>query len=192
MAESLIKDLTGNDTISARFMRGEWFSFQPSFKLWLATNHKPIIRGTDNAIWSRIRLIPFTVSIPECDRIPRSRMMGRLTPELPGILAWGVQGCLDWVKFGLGSPDEVKQATENYRDEMDIIGGFIDEVCVVGPNERATAKDLYYKYTKWGEENGEKPITQKAFGQRLSERGFHRKRGTGGAWQYLGVGLEAG
>ena len=98
LAESLIKDLTGNDTISARFMRAEWFNFQPSFKLWLATNHKPLIRGTDNAIWSRIRLIPFTVSIPECDRIPRSRMMERLYARIPRHSCLGRTGL-----SGLGS-----------------------------------------------------------------------------------------
>ncbi len=190
LAESLIKDLTGNDTISARFMRGEWFSFQPSFKLWLATNHKPIIRGTDNAIWSRIRLIPFTVSIPECDRLPKSRMMERLTPELPGILAWGVQGCLEWLKFGLGMPDEVKQATEGYRGEMDILGGFISDCCTVSKTAQGTAKELYEAYTKWAEENGEKPVSQKRFGLRLAERGFHQERTSTGRFRWVGIGLE--
>lgn len=191
LAESLVKDLTGNDTISARFMRGEWFTFQPSFKLWLATNHKPIIRGTDNAIWSRIRLIPFTVQIPESDRIPRSRMMERLTPELPGILSWAVLGCADWVHYGLGMPDEVKEATEGYRGEMDILGGFINECCVVSENAQGTAKELYETYVKWAESNGEKSVSQRMFGLRLAERGFRQGRMTGGRIQWKGIGLES-
>jgi putative DNA primase/helicase len=190
MAESLIKDLTGNDTISARFLHGEFFTFQPSFKLWVATNHKPVIRGTDNAIWSRIRLIPFTVSIPESDRIPRSRMMERLTPELPGILAWGVQGCRDWVQCGLGMPEEVREATDGYRGEMDILGGFIKECCVVSESARGTAKDLYQTYAKWAEQNGEKPASQRMFGLRLAERGFQQGRMPGGRIQWKGIGLE--
>jgi putative DNA primase/helicase len=191
LAESLIKDLTGNDTISARFMRGEWFNFQPSFKLWLATNHKPVIRGTDNAIWSRIRLIPFTVSIPEEERIPRSRMMERLTPEFPGILAWAVAGCFDWLKFGLGSPDEVKQATDDYRGEMDILGGFINDCCVLSKDVEGTAKELYESYSKWAEANGEKPVSPRTFGVRLAERGFSKRRNTVGRHCWMGIGLEA-
>lgn len=191
LAESHIKDLTGNDTISARFMRGEWFEFQPSFKLWLATNHKPLIRGTDNAIWSRIHLIPYVVSIPEADRIPRSKMMERLTPELPGILAWAVRGCLNWVKSGLGTPDEVREATEAYRDEMDILGGFIKEYCVVSEKARSGAKELYSGYIKWATENGEKVVSQKEFGTRLGQRGFKNGRMIhGGRFGWAGIGLK--
>lgn len=191
LAESLIKDLTGNDTISARFLHGEFFTFQPGFKLWVATNHRPIIRGTDNAIWSRIRLIPFTVSIPECDRIPRSRMMERLTPELPGILAWGVQGCLEWLRYGMGTPQEVKAATEGYRNEMDVLGEFIEEVCAVSQNDRAKAKDLYEAFSKWAENHGEREISQKIFGMRLTERGFVKTRASStGGYVWKGISLQ--
>jgi putative DNA primase/helicase len=190
MAESLIKDLTGNDTISARFMRGEWFTFQPSCKLWIATNHKPGIRGTENAIWDRIRLIPFNVSIPQCDRIPRSRMMERLTPEFPGILAWAVQGCKEWIQFGLQTPDEVKEATEGYRGEMDVVGEFIDERCIISKMATASAKDLYESYVKWAEGSGERPVPQRTFGLRLTERGFYNERTTRGRHRWVGIGVE--
>ena len=102
--EAKIKDITGGDTITARFMRGEWFDYQPQFKLWLSTNHKPVIRGTDEGIWDRIRLAPFDVRIPE-DEIDR-RLGQKLREEAPGILAWMVDGCLQWQERGLDPPDE--------------------------------------------------------------------------------------
>ena len=116
--------------------------------------------------------------------------MERLAPELPGILAWGVQGCLDWLKFGLGTPDEVKEATGSYRGEMDVIGAFIDECCVISKIIEVTATEIYKAYTKWAESNGEKPIAQKSFGLRLEERGFHKGRGTGGTRKWAGIGLQ--
>ena len=190
LAESMIKDLTGGDTISARFMRGEWFEFQPTFKIWLATNHKPVIRGTDNAIWDRIRLIPFIVSIPQEERIPKSRMMERLSSELPGILAWLVNGCLDWVRFGLGTPQEVQQATNEYRADMDTLGAFLNECCLLSPKAISTAKRLYEAYSKWCEGSGEHAVSQKAFGARLSERGFQRQRSSStGRYSWSGIGL---
>jgi len=188
LAESLIKDLTGNDTISARFMRGEWFTFQPAFKLWIATNHKPVIRGTDNAIWSRIRLISFTVSIPEEERIPRSRFMEKISPELSGILTWAVAGCQDWVKCGLMMPEEVRRATEGYRGEMDVLSEFINACCIISETASATAKELYNAYVRWAEQNGEKTISQTAFGIRLTERGFIQKR-RARVRRWSGIGL---
>jgi putative DNA primase/helicase len=191
LAESLIKDLSGGDKISARFMHGEWFTFQPSFKLWLATNHKPVIKGTDNAIWSRIRLIPFTVSIPECDRKPRSRMIETLKPEFPGILKWMVEGVKDWFQFGLFTADEVKNAGEDYRAEMDVLGSFITDKCEIGESKECTSKDLYASYIKWCEETGEHPITQRNFGTRLKERGFKDTRKShGGVRGWRGIGIQ--
>jgi len=147
LAEVLVKEMTGGDTISARFMRAEWFSFKPQFKILLAANHKPIIRGTDFAIWRRIRLIPFTVQIPkeEQDRdLPE-----KLSAELPGILNWAVAGCLQWHFGGLELPKEVDDATQDYRAEMDVLGGFIAERCIVDPGADATAAELYKSYTVW-------------------------------------------
>lgn len=195
LSESLLKDLTGGDTIAARFMRGEWFEFQPTFKIWLATNHKPVIRGTDNAIWERIRLIPFTVSIPEAERIPRREMMAHFEEELPGILSWMVQGCLDWQRSSLGTPQEVKEATGKYREEMDLIGEFIKDCCSVSKDAEGTAKELYEAFTSWLEKNGEKVISQRSFGGRLSERGYGQGRTTTGAKpgakKWIGIGLNA-
>ena len=187
IAESLIKDVTGTDTITARFMRAEWFDFRPEFKIWLATNHRPEIRGTDEAIWDRIRLIPFNVRIPEEQR--DKHLLTKLQDELPGILNWALAGCLEWQREGLGTPDEVKQATAAYRADMDIIASWLSDECEVGPTLTATATDLYTSYKEWCERSGEKYLRQRDFGRRLTERGFESKRGTGGKRLWTGLRL---
>ncbi len=186
LAESLVKDLTGQDTISARFMRAEFFDFKPTHKLWLSTNHKPEIRGTDNAIWRRIRLVPWSVTIPPAER--DRKLPEKLRQELAGVLAWAVRGCLDWRRDGLGEPEEVRQATAEYRAEQDVLAGFVDECCVVVPNASAQATQLYTAYKEWCEESGERPESQKKFGMRLAERGFEREKA--GVYYWLGIGLR--
>ncbi len=194
LAESLIKDLTGQDTITARFMRQEWFDFKPTHKLWLSTNHRPEIRGTDAAIWRRIRLVPWTVTIPPEEQ--DKRLASKLRDELPGVLAWIVRGCLEWQSIGLQPPDEVRRATGRYRAEMDVLAAFIDEECIVADNASATAKALYSAYTAWCEENGERPESQRRFGSRLKDRGFQSGRMTTGARkgaiEWYGIGLLGG
>ncbi len=188
--EAKIKTLTGGDTISARFMRGEFFNFTPEFKLWLGTNHKPTIRGTDRAIWDRIRLVPFSVRIPEAEQDKQLR--SKLIAEAPGILAWAVRGCLDWRRNGLGEPQEVREATAGYRAAMDVLGEFIEDMCVVHPRARVSAKALYASYQQWCKDNGEENLSQKALGQRLDERGFDTARvGKSGSRYRLGIGLRA-
>ncbi|MDP8951541.1 MAG: phage/plasmid primase, P4 family, partial [Actinomycetota bacterium] len=192
LAESLVKDLTGQDTISARFMRAEWFDFKPTHKLWLSTNHKPEIRGTDNAIWRRIRLVPWAVTIPpsEQDR----KLSAKLRAELPGVLAWIVRGCLAWQREGLRAPDEVRRATAEYRAEMDTLAAFLADRCVVGEGVWSLADKLYQRYAMWCDANGERQEAQKGFVARLSERGFVRKRATKGAdkgrYIWLRVGIR--
>lgn len=141
--EAKVKDLTGGDTLIARFMRAEFFEFRPVFKLWLYGNHKPQIRGTDNGIWRRIRLIPFTATIPEAERDPA--LAEKLRVELAGILAWAVRGCLAWQAEGLTAPVAVKAATDTYRAEMDAIGAFLLDSCTIAPRLSASAGDLYKK-----------------------------------------------
>ena len=189
LAESLIKELSGGDVIKARFLYSEFFSFRPEFKLFLAANNKPIIRGTDHAIWRRIRLIPFTVQIPEEQQdkdLPQA-----LKEELPGILNWGLEGCLDWQNDGLTPPQAVQEATLGYREEMDILGEFIASRCVVVPGASVQSSELYKTYTDWAEETGEKrPLSQTAFGISLTQRGFVSDRGTGGKMVRVGIGLR--
>ena len=192
LAESLVKDLTGQDTVSARFMRAEWFDFKPTHKLWLSTNHKPEIRGTDNAIWRRIRLVPWAVTIPPAEQ--DRKLSAKLRAELPGVLAWIVRGCLAWQREGLRAPDEVRRATAEYRAEMDTLAAFLADRCVVREEARALADKLYQRYAMWCDANGERQEAQKAFVARLSERGFLRKRATKGTdkgrYMWFGVGIR--
>ncbi len=174
LAEALVKQLTGGDKIPARFLYGEFFEFDVTFKLFLAVNHKPIIRGNDYAIWRRIRLVPFNVTIPPEEQ--DKTLSEKLKAELPGILRWAVEGCLLWQKEGLGVPDLVKSATGDYRAEMDVIADFIAECCEVAPGAKTPFKALYKRYTEWCQENQEESIGKKDFGRCLTERGFKTGR----------------
>lgn len=190
LAESLIKDLTGGDTISARFMRAEWFEFRPECKIWLGTNHKPQIRGTDRAIWDRIKLIPFLVRIP--DEEQDKALPARLLDELPGILNWALAGCLAWQRQGLRVPAEVRRATGAYQNEMDAIGAFLDDAPLVQHiNARIVFADLYEMYKEWAENGGEFVLSKRKFGERMTERGFIRERGTQNAMMLFGIGKSA-
>lgn len=185
LAESLVKDLTGGDAIQARFMRAEWFTFKPQFKLWLYGNHKAHIRGTDDGIWRRIRLIPFNVQIPE--RAADRRLGEKLRAELPGILPWMVQGCLEWQKHGLGEPAAVAAATRTYREEEDFLGEFLADACERRGAATERAADLFNAYREWCRQGGERETTQRTFGLMLRERGFDRERQRDG---HYWIGLE--
>jgi putative DNA primase/helicase len=187
LSEVLIKQLTGGDTLSARFLHGEWFDFKPEAKIWLACNHKPAIRGTDHAIWRRIKLIPFTVKISPEKKLPKEKVMATFKKELPGILTWAVQGCLEWQKNGLQTPDEVQAATGKYRDEMDTVGQFLDDACILTPEVKAKASDLYDAYKTWCDTNGEFTLTQRNFGSRLTQKGLERVKSNGNFWKGVGI-----
>jgi P4 family phage/plasmid primase-like protien len=189
LAEARIKDLTGGDRLTARFMREEWFDFEPTFKIWLATNHRPVVRGTDQAIWDRLRLIPFNVVIPENERRPKHAMLAELRAEYPGILAWAVCGCLDWQRGGLGTPQAVTEATRQYRDDMDSLGIWIAEECIESPIVNEQSAPLYDAFKRWCENGGERAITHRAFGMRLVERGYGKQRATKGV-SYSGIRLR--
>ncbi len=148
------------------------------------------MKGTDWAIWRRIRLIPFTVTIEEHERDPN--LSAKLKEELPGILAWAVRGCLAWQQEGLGTCEEVSTATANYRADSDLLGDFLAECCVLEKDVSAAAKDLYAAYLAWAEETGERePLTQKFFGILLGERGLERKKGAKGRRIWSGIGIRA-
>jgi putative DNA primase/helicase len=174
LAESLVKSMTGSDVISARFMRAEFFQFEPTFKIFLATNHRPAIRGTDWAVWRRIRLVPFTVTIAD-DQQDR-QLADKLRAELPGILTWAVEGCLAWRREGLGVPAAVRAATAQYRADMDVLGEFLLEHCVLDPAGRIAARELYTEYEAWAHRAGERhPLKEKTFSLRLTDRGLTKK-----------------
>lgn len=187
LAESQIKAMTGRDTLVARYLRAEYFEFKPEFKLWLDTNNKPVIRGTDDAIWDRIMLVPFTVRIPDAEQ---DRHLGeKLEAELPGILAWAVQGCVAWQRDGLQPPPEVRRATQSYREESDLLADFLAERCNLDSNLKVRAQDLTRAYAEWCEAAGERPLTGRALATRLQERGFEKRHERVGAMWY-GLGLS--
>ncbi len=186
-SESLVKQLTGGDIISARFMRGEFFTFKPQFKIWMAVNHKPMIRGIDNGIWRRIRLVPFNVSIPEAEQ-DRSLPI-RLREESPGLLAWAVEGCLEWQRNGLSVPDAVKDATNSYKNEMDIVGQFINECCFLAESASVQSSKLFEAWRGWAQKNGENERNNKWLTNVLAEKGYQKKSRNSGAW-WLGIGLK--
>ncbi len=172
-AESRIKQITGGDRISARFMRQDFFEFMPQFKLTIIGNHKPLLRNVDEATRRRFNLIPFTRT-PDPDKIDRL-LVEKLTPEWPGILRWMIEGCLDWQANGLQRPESVLRATESYFADQDLLAQWLDEACDTEPGNRykheATA-DLFASWTEFAKEAGEEPGSRKTFTTELSRRGF--------------------
>jgi putative DNA primase/helicase len=188
LAEALVKQMTGGDRMKARRMRENFFDFTPTHKVFLAANHRPVIRGTDHAIWRRIHLVPFGVTIPT--DLQDKRLPAKLTAELPGILRWIVDGCIAWQRDGLRVPEAVAQATRDYRDEQDVLGAFIAERCIESPTAQVTAHALYVTYSEWCKASGEQPLSQRGLGPRLQERGYLPTR-TKAARGWVGIALAA-
>lgn len=186
MDEGLIKQLTGGDKVSASYKGGHMFDYKPKYKIWLATNHKPIIRGNDDGIWRRLPLIPFTVQIP-LDKVDKN-LKEKLMRELPGIFNWAVEGCLMWQREGLNPPADIQKATMEYRKEMDIIGAFIDECCETGPGYSIGATDLFKAYDKWARDMNEHPFSQTQFGKKAADR-FEKSKSKGKV-VYRGIDLK--
>lgn len=183
--EERVKLLTGSDTITARRMRQDFFEFAPTHKLALQTNHRPIVRGTDEGIWRRIALIEFGETIPPEER--DARLAEKLRAELPGVLAWAVEGCRAFLRDGLQPPEVVSVATAAYRSDSDAVGAFLSEECIQLPSLTCAGADLYAAYTAWADEAGERPMSQRALGLRLEERGFTRFKGTNGQRRWQGI-----
>jgi putative DNA primase/helicase len=189
LSEPLIKQITGNDRMTARFLYGEFFNFVPTFKIFMATNHKPVIKGTDYGIWRRIKLIPFTTTIEE-ERQDKN-LEQKLREERPGILNWILEGTVRWCGERLKTPPDITRATDEYRGEMDVIGNFIKERCVQGPGCSIRARELFKVYQGWCDENNEHACSERFLGLRLKELGVEQKRyGDGRYWQGLGLRAE--
>jgi len=174
LSEPLIKKITGNDEMTARFLYGEFFNFAPTFKIFMATNHKPVIKGTDYGIWRRIKLIPFNTRIPEEKQDKHLEL--KLREEASGILNWLLEGAAIWKQERLKTPKAVLYATDEYRGEMDVIGNFIREKCVQDKELTIAIKKLYKAYSDWCEENNEHPVSERFFTLRLKEMGFQQGR----------------
>jgi len=187
LSEPLIKKITGNDEMTARFLYGEFFNFKPTFKIYMATNHKPVIKGTDYGIWRRIKLIPFTTRIPEEKQDKHLEL--KLQGEASGILNWLLEGIARWKKEGLNAPAVVLNATDEYRGEMDVIGNFLKERCLQKIELSIRIRELYKAYSDWCDENNEHAVSERFLSLRLKEIGFQQGR-TAEARFWLGLGLK--
>jgi putative DNA primase/helicase len=176
-AESRIKTLTGGDRISARFMRQDFFEFQPQFKLLIAGNHKPGLRSVDEAIRRRFNLIPFSVTIPPQDRIEDFGQ--QLKAEWPGILQWMIEGCLEWQREGLNAPAAVTAATAAYLNAQDAISAWIEEKCDCRANAWEARARLYESWSAWAASAGEHGGSRSRFFDAMEARGFHMTKRQG-------------
>lgn len=171
---ALVKALTGGDTISARFMRGDFFEFQPQHKLWFSTNHRPIIKETANAIWRRVVLVPWAVEIPAAEQ--DAELKEKLTREAPGILAWIVRGCLAWRSEGLNPPAAIKAASEAYRADSDWCGEFLRACVTPEVGCRTSSADAYEVFLRWAMGSGVDKKSHKAFGIAMREKGLKSEK----------------
>ncbi|HCF1979023.1 phage/plasmid primase, P4 family [Pseudomonas aeruginosa] len=188
-AESKLKNLTGGDKISARFMRQDFFEFFPQFKLFVAGNHKPAIRNIDEAMKRRLHLIPFTITVPPERR--DKNLQQKLLAERDGILAWAVQGCLDWQRHGrLSPPQRVVDATEEYFEAEDALGRWLEERCVREPNAKSLTAELFNDWKQWAEASGEFVGAQRRFSDLLITRGLDKWRNGMGVRGFQGIGLK--
>lgn len=184
--EALVKTLTGGDRLTGRFLGCEFFDFWPTHKIIMSTNHKPIIRETSNAIWARLRLVPFEVSFE--GREDR-KLDQKLDTELSEILSWAVAGFAEWQRVGLSCPQKITDACKEYRSDEDIVQTFIDDCCYVNDNCKVSAKELYEVFTGWCSTNGERAIGKKVFNSRIRDRGYEEITGAARMVFFKGIGL---
>ena len=190
MAEAMVKELTGSDSITARKLYENNQTFEPTHKIILAANHKPVVSDTTIALWRRIDLIPFNYRFTDEERVKDYHEI-LLDEERDGIFMWALEGCREWQKIGLMEPPEVLVATKEYKTESDILEDFIADCCIVELQEEVTNKELRGAYKKWCQENGEKEISSKAFSQRLQEKGFIRDKSGSKGRYWHGLGISA-
>ena len=188
-AERQLKALTGGDRIAARYMRQDFFEFVPKFKLVISGNHRPTLSTVDEAIRSRINIVPFDVIIPREERDPQ--LSSKLRAEWPQILGWMIQGCLEWQRDGLNPPESVRLATDEYLESQDLMGQWIGECCLLGPNKRGKSPDLYKSWIEWCELNNQYKTSQRAFLGSLKERPKIRAIHTASGNFIEGIGLLA-
>jgi putative DNA primase/helicase len=187
LAESKIKLMTGGDRIACRPLYKDFFEYIPEFKLWLATNDLPTISGTDEAIWRRIRVIEFPITIlPEQQD---KRLADRLISELPGILQWAIQGLIEWRKIGLSPPECVSQSTKNYRNDNDTIGQWKESACIFESGLRTSMKELYESYKFWCENSSLDALPNTAVGKELTRLGYKTVKTKKGN-DRMGIGLK--
>ncbi|ARK23587.1 DNA primase [Sporosarcina sp. P37] len=192
LQESLVKTITGGEPITARFLRQEYFEFIPEFKVFFTTNHKPVIGGLDDGIWRRVKIIPFTLNLKPHER--DKKLEEKLSLEIPGIFNWILEGCLKWQKSGLQEPKIVRDATGAYKDDMDILAPFLDEICYTKePKNEAImieAKELYGVYNNWCFKAGERTVGNRTFYRMLETKGFGKTKGAGNKTFLTGITIN--
>lgn len=186
--EQFIKSITGNDTIVARGLFQKSIQFKPVAKIFMATNHKPLVRGADTGIWRRLQLLPFGATFEGEKR--DIHLEEKLVAELAGIFNWALEGFVEWEKTGVNLPKSMNIATLEYKKNMDSIGNFLDDMCVVHAEARGGVKEVYEAYKMWCNEMGENPMKNRMFKNRLEEKGFQQKR-TKSARYWDGFGLQS-
>lgn len=184
--EGLVKQLTGGDIVTARYLYGGDFEFSPIFKLWILCNYKIVVRGTDKGIWRRMRLIPFEATF-EGNNVDKG-IEDKLKIELSQILGWAIKGCLKWQKEGLEMPIEVETATKAYRQEMDIVESFLKDAVKISPNGKEKASDVFLAYKKWAQDGNEWCMSQSKFGTELAKK--FEKKAIRGYVYYIGFILK--
>jgi len=189
LAEGTVKRLTGGDRLKARRMREDFWAFDPSHTFVMLTNHKPVVSGTDEGIWRRLRLVPWPVVIPDAER--DEDLGQRLALEADAVLAWIVGGYREWRECGFAEPAAVTAATKSYRVDSDALGRFLDESCHFAGSARAPSSQLFAAWARWCERENEDPGTNKAFTDALRARGYENARtNTGAVWRGIGLGTE--
>ena len=188
--EALVKDLTGGSRKKARFMRCDNFEFEQTFTIFLLVNHRPVITGTDTGIWRRVRLVPWTVSIPLEEQRPQEDVVEELVADGSWMLRWMVAGFADWQADHHWVAEEVQLATEAYRAEQDRLGGFLAEACDEKPHAHTPVSELYEAYTTWCVLAGEVPLGKIAFGKLLRSRGYAQKKLGDGSRSWVGICLR--
>jgi putative DNA primase/helicase len=194
--EALIKSLTGGEPMLVRSLNKEFFEFRPDFKMILSGNHKPEIGGVDHGIWRRIRFVPWPVTITDKEKRPMDDVMRELWAERSGILNWLIDGAIDYLNSGLQTPQEVIDATAEYREEMDPVGAFVG-VCVdtmpANPDGSSSAfvsaRQMYDAFASWANANAVRPWREKNFATAMSQKGFSKERHKSGV-RYLNVMLK--
>lgn len=191
LAEGVVKMLTGGDMVAARLLYQKTFEYRPQFTLWLVANHEPGVSADDDAMWRRIIKVPFDHVVAEADRDPRVKAeLLDVARSGAAILAWAVRGCIEWQRDGLQVPDRVRQATQAYRSDQDVMAQFIAERCEVAAALSTPGNKLYQAYKKWCDDENEHPITGTMFGRRMNDRGFKIHRDGSGKHR-LGIAVRS-
>ena len=184
--EEKIKMLTGGDPISARRMREDPWTFDPSHKFWIPVNHRPTTADNTYGFWRRVKMIPFMYTVPKDKR--DKNLPEALKAEMPGILNWLISGCLEWKENGLGSAKAVDEATESYRNPQNDLESFIAGCCVKDATKQVQASVLYSRYVEWCQKQSVRPLGQVAFGTRMKQLGWDPVKAS--VNYYMGVRLR--